>query len=134
MTSTLPLLYTSYYLILLVSIIFINFQSPIRFHGSSEFLYFCSPTLLVMMMKRRVRMEEWFPWGRASTCTRTWRRTCMPTRSRGCCGCGGFIRSVREGSSVTTWGVSEMMIYCWLQYKINIVAIWVDMITDLWFL
>lgn len=105
MTSTLPLLYTSYYLMLLMSIIFIHFQSPIRFHGSNEYLYFCSPTLLVMMMKRRVRMEEWFPWGRASTCTRTWRRTCMPTRSRGCCGCGGFIRSVREGSSVTTWGV-----------------------------
>lgn len=25
-----------------------------------------------------------------------------------------------------------MTIHCWLQYKIDIVAIWVDMITDLW--
>lgn len=50
-------------------------------------------------------MEEWFFWGRVFICIRIWRRICMFIRSRGCCGCGGFIRSVREGYLVTIWGV-----------------------------
>ena len=57
-----------------------------------------------MMKVKRGRMEGWFPLGTASTCLKTWWRTCTLTRRRASCGCGGFIRNVKEASWGTTWG------------------------------
>ena len=57
-----------------------------------------------MMKVKRGRMEGWFPLGTTSTCLKTWWRTCTLTRRRASCGCGGFIRNVKEASWGTTWG------------------------------
>ena len=67
-------------------------------------LYSLTLPLMMMMKVKRGRMEGWFPLGTASTCLKTWWRTCTLTRRRASCGCGGFIRNVKEASWGTTWG------------------------------